>query len=83
MRVAGAGFRSFELLVEAPAVEALGEPLRFVVAAGEEELARPIRLLDAHVLVVDLPRAKPQINGDELHRPQKPPSHRSLTCADL
>lgn len=43
--------RSF---VRAPPVEALDESLRFLVLERQEQLARPLRLLDAHVLDVDL-----------------------------
>lgn len=42
------------LLVGSPAMEALGEAFRLLVLQREEELTRPIWLLDSHVLNVHL-----------------------------
>lgn len=69
---------SFELFVNAPAVEALGKPLRFVVAARQEQLARLVRLLGAHMLTVNLRTFQHRVIS---HRIVHMPAHRN--CAYL
>lgn len=49
-------------LERTPAMEALGEPTRFLVLHGQIEFARPFRLLDTHMLYIDLSRFVGQLD---------------------
>lgn len=49
-------------LERTPAMEALGEPTRLLVLHGQIEFARPLRLLDTHMLYIDLSRFVGQLH---------------------
>lgn len=64
--------RSF---VRAPSVEALDEPLGLFVLQRQEELSRPFRLFDAHVLDVDLCGFVGQLDLDLAAARSQPQEH--------